>query len=153
LFDGAWRSVCLTVHGEFSLCDTGQRATDGVPDMTAISDIDVEGVNVNLRVRFERDEVSVSNLGVAVANVSRLPSAALLIALPYSCTAQSVGVSVRFYAGCKQAISLMHASPCVSCHAHARDSSAMCTDFRVDENTLATATATATATHPFPGTL
>ena len=35
----------------------GQRAEDGVPDMTTISDIDVAGVNVNLRVRFERDEI------------------------------------------------------------------------------------------------
>jgi hypothetical protein len=87
-----------------SLCDTGQRATDGVPDMTAISDIDVEGVNVNLRVRFERDEVSVSNHGIAVAIVSRLFSTAPLIAwctwvvlLPL-CTARSVGASVRWCA-------------------------------------------------------
>ena len=35
----------------------GQRPEDGVPDMTTISGIDVEGVNENLRVRFARDEV------------------------------------------------------------------------------------------------
>ena len=35
----------------------GQRPEDGVPDMTTISDIDVFGVNTNLRVRFARDEI------------------------------------------------------------------------------------------------
>ena len=35
----------------------GQRCEDGVPDMTTISDIDVAGVNTNLRVRFERNEI------------------------------------------------------------------------------------------------
>eukprot|EP00036_Acanthoecidae_sp_10tr_P012400 CAMPEP_0206295594 /NCGR_PEP_ID=MMETSP0106_2-20121207/5245_1 /ASSEMBLY_ACC=CAM_ASM_000206 /TAXON_ID=81532 /ORGANISM="Acanthoeca-like sp., Strain 10tr" /LENGTH=2074 /DNA_ID=CAMNT_0053726249 /DNA_START=150 /DNA_END=6370 /DNA_ORIENTATION=- len=35
----------------------GQRPQDGVPDMTAISDIDVKGVNTNLKVRFKRNEI------------------------------------------------------------------------------------------------
>lgn len=36
---------------------SGQRAKDGVPDMTVISDIDVEGVNTNLLTRFKRGEI------------------------------------------------------------------------------------------------
>jgi len=39
------------------LAAAGQRAKDGVPDMTAISDLDVEGVNENLSVRFRRGEI------------------------------------------------------------------------------------------------
>lgn len=39
------------------LAAKGNRPEDGVPDMTTISDIDVHGVNTNLRVRFERDEI------------------------------------------------------------------------------------------------
>jgi myosin-7 len=39
------------------LAASGQRAEDGVPDMTVISDIDVEGVNTNLLVRFKRGEI------------------------------------------------------------------------------------------------
>ena len=35
----------------------GQRPKDGVPDMTAISDIDVTGINENLRVRYKRNEI------------------------------------------------------------------------------------------------
>jgi len=35
----------------------GQRASDGVADMTHISDIDVHGINQNLEVRFKRDEI------------------------------------------------------------------------------------------------
>lgn len=32
----------------------------GVADMTAISDIDENGINRNLRVRYQRDEIYVS---------------------------------------------------------------------------------------------
>jgi len=42
---------------EPKMAAAGQRCEDGVPDMTAISDIDVVGVNTNLRVRFERNEI------------------------------------------------------------------------------------------------
>lgn len=33
------------------------RPSDGVADMTHISDIDVAGINENLSVRFKRDEI------------------------------------------------------------------------------------------------
>lgn len=42
---------------EPKLAAKGQRPEDGVPDMTAISDIDVKGVNTNLKVRFKRSEI------------------------------------------------------------------------------------------------
>lgn len=32
----------------------------GVPDMTAISDIDENGINNNLKVRYDRDQIYVS---------------------------------------------------------------------------------------------
>lgn len=32
----------------------------GIPDMTCISDIDEQGINRNLKVRYQRDEVYVS---------------------------------------------------------------------------------------------
>lgn len=35
-------------------------ADKGVPDMTCISDIDETGINRNLKVRYERDEIYVS---------------------------------------------------------------------------------------------
>lgn len=35
-------------------------ADKGVPDMTCISDIDEIGINRNLKVRYERDEIYVS---------------------------------------------------------------------------------------------
>jgi myosin heavy subunit len=35
----------------------GLRFSDGVPDMTHISDIDVQGINQNLEVRYNRDEI------------------------------------------------------------------------------------------------
>lgn len=34
----------------------------GVPDMTSIPEIDETGINHNLRVRYERDEIYVSNV-------------------------------------------------------------------------------------------
>uniref|UniRef100_A0A336ML00 CSON003283 protein n=1 Tax=Culicoides sonorensis TaxID=179676 RepID=A0A336ML00_CULSO len=34
----------------------------GIPDMTCISDIDEQGINKNLKVRYERDEIYVSFL-------------------------------------------------------------------------------------------
>ena len=39
---------------------TGSRSEDGVPDMTIISNIDEKGINRNLRVRYERDIIYVS---------------------------------------------------------------------------------------------
>jgi len=39
------------------LAAEGSRPKDGVPDMTVISDIDVAGINENLRVRYKRDEI------------------------------------------------------------------------------------------------
>ena len=58
----AWllaQSVCSASvrHVQIASHTSGQRAEDGVPDMTSISDIDVGGVNTNLRVRFGRDEI------------------------------------------------------------------------------------------------
>ena len=35
----------------------GSAAANGVPDMTVISNIDVNGINENLRVRYKRDEI------------------------------------------------------------------------------------------------
>ena len=39
---------------------SGCRPEDGVPDMTVISDINEVGINSNLRVRYNRDQVYVS---------------------------------------------------------------------------------------------
>ena len=39
---------------------SGFRPEDGVPDMTVISDINEVGINSNLRVRYNRDQVYVS---------------------------------------------------------------------------------------------
>ena len=39
----------------------GCRPSDGVPDMTVISDIDSQGINKNLKVRYERDQIYVRN--------------------------------------------------------------------------------------------
>ena len=38
----------------------GCRPSDGVPDMTVISDIDENGINENLHVRYGRDQIYVS---------------------------------------------------------------------------------------------
>lgn len=38
----------------------GLRPTDGVPDMTVISNIDEHGINKNLQVRYSRDSIYVS---------------------------------------------------------------------------------------------
>jgi myosin heavy subunit len=46
---------CANAH--VSLRNAGLRAKDGVADMTHLSDIDVNGINENLRVRFKRDEI------------------------------------------------------------------------------------------------
>lgn len=39
---------------------TGSRPEHGVPDMTMLSDIDEEGINRNLHVRYDRDQIYVS---------------------------------------------------------------------------------------------
>jgi myosin heavy subunit len=39
------------------LRNAGLCASDGVADMTHLPDIDVGGINENLRVRFNRDEI------------------------------------------------------------------------------------------------
>ena len=39
------------------LSTIGLRPSDGVSDMTHISDIDVAGINQNLHVRFSRDDI------------------------------------------------------------------------------------------------
>uniref|UniRef100_A0A182KE10 Uncharacterized protein n=1 Tax=Anopheles christyi TaxID=43041 RepID=A0A182KE10_9DIPT len=49
----------------FSLVHTalrriGSTPDKGVPDMTCISDIDENGINRNLKVRYERDQIYVS---------------------------------------------------------------------------------------------
>ena len=38
----------------------GCRPSDGVPDMTVISDIDERGINENLHVRYGKDQIYVS---------------------------------------------------------------------------------------------
>lgn len=40
----------------------GSMPEKGVPDMTSISDIDEIGINRNLKVRYDRDEIYVSFL-------------------------------------------------------------------------------------------
>lgn len=42
------------------LISEGARPSDGVPDMTVISDIDEHGINTNLKVRYELDRIYVS---------------------------------------------------------------------------------------------
>ncbi|KFB41338.1 hypothetical protein ZHAS_00008918 [Anopheles sinensis] len=41
-------------------CRIGSTPDKGVPDMTCISDIDENGINRNLKVRYERDQIYVS---------------------------------------------------------------------------------------------
>ena len=53
---GAFGICCAPTRWR-DLPATGQRPKDGVPDMTAISDIDVVGINENLRVRYKRNEI------------------------------------------------------------------------------------------------
>jgi len=36
-----------------------EKVITGVPDMTVISDIDVEGINENLHIRYDQDKVYV----------------------------------------------------------------------------------------------
>ena len=43
-------------------CFTGWRPEDGVPDMTIISNINEEGINTNLKVRYNREQIYVSGL-------------------------------------------------------------------------------------------
>lgn len=38
----------------------GSKPEHGVPDMTVISDIDEFGINKNLQIRYQRDEIYVS---------------------------------------------------------------------------------------------
>ena len=45
---------------------TGSRSEDGVPDMTIISNIDEKGINRNLRVRYERDIIYVSQSHILI---------------------------------------------------------------------------------------
>lgn len=40
----------------------GSTSDNGVPDMTAISDIDDIGINHNLKIRYQRDQIYVSFL-------------------------------------------------------------------------------------------
>uniref|UniRef100_A0A182XXJ2 Uncharacterized protein n=1 Tax=Anopheles stephensi TaxID=30069 RepID=A0A182XXJ2_ANOST len=49
---------CIEVQGENSRI--GSTPDKGVPDMTCISDIDENGINRNLKVRYERDQIYVS---------------------------------------------------------------------------------------------
>ena len=41
---------------------SGSRPGDGVPDMTIISDIDEHGINKNLQVRYDKDNIYVSDI-------------------------------------------------------------------------------------------
>ena len=45
----------------------GQRSSDGVPDMNAISDIDVKSINENLSVRYRRDDIYTYTGSILVA--------------------------------------------------------------------------------------
>ena len=62
---------------EPKMAASGQRCEDGVPDMTAISDIDVAGVNTNLRVRFERNEIYTFTGTILVVRISKRKECAL----------------------------------------------------------------------------
>ena len=42
------------------LVTEGAKPSDGVPDMTIISDIDEYGINTNLKVRYQQDRIYVS---------------------------------------------------------------------------------------------
>ena len=42
------------------LCVAGATPNDGVPDMTVISEIDEYGINTNIKVRYLRDRIYVS---------------------------------------------------------------------------------------------
>ena len=44
----------------FSLCVSGARPEDGVRDMIIISDIDENGININLKTRYKEDQIYVS---------------------------------------------------------------------------------------------
>jgi len=44
----------------YLLIVSGSRPEHGVPDMTMLSDIDEEGINRNLHVRYDRDQIYVS---------------------------------------------------------------------------------------------
>ena len=50
----------MTIVFTWVICIIGTRPEHGVPDMTVISDIDVEGINQNLHVRYDRDDIYVS---------------------------------------------------------------------------------------------
>ena len=51
---------------------TGSRSEDGVPDMTIISNIDEKGINRNLRVRYERDIIYVSQSHILLGEVAQM---------------------------------------------------------------------------------
>lgn len=57
------RSIYLTIYIDslslISAC-LSSSADKGVADMTAISDIDENGINHNLKVRYKRDQIYVS---------------------------------------------------------------------------------------------
>lgn len=69
-----WRKLCYVFHQ--SVCRKyvykltncvfllsgrmGSTPDKGVPDMTCISDIDENGINRNLKIRYQRDEIYVS---------------------------------------------------------------------------------------------
>ena len=46
---------------------SGAKPSDGVPDMTAISEIDEYGINENLLVRYKQDKIYVSHLSISDA--------------------------------------------------------------------------------------
>uniref|UniRef100_A0A182XKF4 Uncharacterized protein n=2 Tax=gambiae species complex TaxID=44542 RepID=A0A182XKF4_ANOQN len=48
------------IEGVVKRCRIGSTPDKGVPDMTCISDIDENGINRNLKVRYERDQIYVS---------------------------------------------------------------------------------------------
>ena len=51
---------------------SGCRPTDGVPDMTVISDIDEHGINTNLNVRYKRDNIYVSQTELIFFSFSKV---------------------------------------------------------------------------------
>lgn len=62
----ATRRACAETMATGSILDRprlvseGAKPSDGVPDMTIISDIDEHGINTNLKVRYDLDRIYVS---------------------------------------------------------------------------------------------
>ena len=58
----SWSILCnSTWGGIYIYIYLGAKPSDGVPDMTAISEIDEYGINENLRVRYRQDKIYVSS--------------------------------------------------------------------------------------------